>query len=93
MVHDAVWNQAWSGRRKSWQGKVPGQQILCIGCLEKRIGRTLTRDDFTDAPANDAKKNNMSDRLRDRLTRSARGGPARIGATTMKTREQLEATK
>ena len=39
MVKDKVWEQAWAGRRKSWQSKVPGQEILCIGCLEQRIGR------------------------------------------------------
>jgi hypothetical protein len=42
-----------------------GQEILCIGCLEKRIGRTLCRADFTDVPINNP--NLSSDRLRDRL--------------------------
>jgi hypothetical protein len=46
MVRDEVWEQAWAGRRKAWHGKLPGQEILCIGCLEARIGRTLKRDDF-----------------------------------------------
>jgi hypothetical protein len=32
-----VWEQAWAGRRKPWHGKVIGQEILCVGCLEKRI--------------------------------------------------------
>ena len=41
MVKDDVWEQAWCGRRKSWHGKIPGQEILCIGCLEKRLGRTI----------------------------------------------------
>ena len=36
-----AWEQAWAGRRKSWHGAVPGQEVLCIGCLEKRVGRTL----------------------------------------------------
>jgi len=31
MVHNHVWEQAWAGRRKSWQRRVPGQEILCIG--------------------------------------------------------------
>jgi hypothetical protein len=34
MVHDRVWEQAWAGRRKPHHSKVPGQEILCIGCLE-----------------------------------------------------------
>ena len=41
-----VWEQAWVGRRKSWHAKVPGQEVLCIGCLEQRLGRTLIRRDF-----------------------------------------------
>jgi hypothetical protein len=52
MVNDDVWEQAWSGRRKSYHGKLPGTEILCIGCLEERIGRTLTLHDFIDVPAN-----------------------------------------
>jgi hypothetical protein len=35
-VHDHVWAEAGMG----WRG------FLCIGCLEKRLGRTLCRDDF-----------------------------------------------
>jgi hypothetical protein len=62
MVHNHVWEQAWAGRRKSWQRRVPGQEILCIGCLERRIGRTLTGHDITHA------RSPISDRLRDRLT-------------------------
>jgi hypothetical protein len=63
-----VWDQAWAGRRKSWHGKVPGQEILCIGCLEQRLGRTLMRCDFIEAPINDPDDGDKSDRLRDRLT-------------------------
>lgn len=68
-VCDTVWELAWRGRRKSWHGKVPGTEVLCIGCLETRLGRTLTADDFKPgAPVNDPDKGNMSPRLRDRLT-------------------------
>jgi hypothetical protein len=68
MVNDDVWEQAWEGRRKSWHGRVPGQEILCIGCLENRIGRTLVAGDFIpDVPANDPNKSNMSECLRERL--------------------------
>jgi hypothetical protein len=69
MVKKSVWQLAWIGRRKSYHGKIPGQEILCIGCLENRIGRTLMRQDFTDAPINDPNDSHISRRLRDRLTR------------------------
>jgi hypothetical protein len=65
MVRDDVWEQAWVGRRKSWQ--TPDREFLCIGCLEERLGRTLTPCDFPDYPINDPAKYGMSDRLRSRL--------------------------
>lgn len=72
-VKDEVWAQAWAGRLKPWH-EIDGQQILCIGCLERRIGRTLMACDFTDAPINDLTdphcSNQMSDRMRDRLGRA-----------------------
>jgi hypothetical protein len=78
MVHDDVWDAAWNGRCKWWQS-LPGQQVLCIGCLEKRIGRTLTREDFIDAPINDPNQKRVSERMRPRLmateTRRLRGRP------------------
>ena len=43
-------------------------EILCIGCLEERLGRTLTRADFTDCRLNDPDKF-RSARLRSRLER------------------------
>jgi endogenous inhibitor of DNA gyrase (YacG/DUF329 family) len=67
MVKDRIWKQAWAGRRKSYHGKVPGQEILCIGCLEKRIGRILRRADFISAPINDPEQCTLSQRLLDRL--------------------------
>ena len=72
VVHDRVWQQAWDGRRKSWHGEVPGTEILCIGCLEQRLGRTLLRHDFTDCPVNDPDNPTMSERLRKRLTTTRR---------------------
>ena len=66
MVKDEVWGQAWgAGRRKSWR-ELFGPDILCIGCLEQQLGRTLTPRDFTDAPIN-KDRDSMSARLRDRL--------------------------
>jgi hypothetical protein len=49
IVHDHVWKKAgmkeWSDRGESG--------VLCIGCLEKRIGRRLTPSDFGDHIFND----------------------------------------
>jgi hypothetical protein len=42
MVTDEVWGQACP----------EGKGMLCIGCLEARLGRELTARDFTDAPVN-----------------------------------------
>lgn len=42
--------------------------MLCVGCLECRLGRTLNASDFTGAHINDMRRCAMSDRLRNRLT-------------------------
>lgn len=42
-VHDDVWKQSGVGRHAG---------MLCIGCLEKRIGRQLNYRDFGDVPIN-----------------------------------------
>lgn len=61
MVEHEVWEAAGMPR---WLG---GQ--MCIGCLEKRIGRKLTRADFMDVPLNDPDGfPGRSRRLQDRLT-------------------------
>ena len=35
-----------------WEKFGVGHGMLCIGCLEKRMGRKLTKDDLTDCPLN-----------------------------------------
>lgn len=42
MLTDEIWTAAWPAERG----------MLCIGCVEERLGRTLTASDFTDAPIN-----------------------------------------
>ena len=44
-----------------------GHGMLCIGCLENRLGGLLTKDDFTDCPLNAINLITGSTRLRDRL--------------------------
>ncbi|WP_306364498.1 hypothetical protein [Nocardia sp. CC227C] len=56
-VHDALWQHA--GARPD--------SILCIGCLESRLGRRLRHNDFLDAPLNDPVYGQHSERLRHRL--------------------------
>jgi hypothetical protein len=54
MVHDIVWRNA---------GMTP-EGYLCIGCLEKRLGRQLSAFDFKDLPINEFGKPSDSPRLR-----------------------------
>lgn len=56
MVQAAVWHAANPGRKG----------MLCIGCLEARLGRRLTPEDFTSAPINSIKEWH-SERLRSRI--------------------------
>lgn len=44
MVRPEVWDAATGGDRRV---------LLCVGCVEERLGRQLTPADFTDAPVND----------------------------------------
>jgi hypothetical protein len=44
----------------------PMAGMLCVGCLEERIGRRLRRDDFTSAPINAESGRRRSDRLKAR---------------------------
>jgi len=65
MVRNDVWEQALGH-------KIPPNEdhvFLCIGCLEKRIGRTLTRRDFIDCPLNTSPDWPRSARLRNRMRR------------------------
>jgi len=58
MVNKDVWKKS--------KGK---KGMLCIGCLEKRIGRRLLPEDFTDVPVNklpDPRSARLDDRIRGR---------------------------
>lgn len=58
MVKDSLWKKA---------VKKDTEIILCIGCLEDRIGRELTPEDFTEAPVNTFSFFKRSARLKTRL--------------------------
>lgn len=68
MIHDDLWEQAGMGH--GWKyysdpSKLDG--LLCVGCLESRLGRQLTKEDFTDAPVNTIWMRYMSERLKNRI--------------------------
>lgn len=51
-----------------WLGVMPTiSGMLCVGCLEKRLGRRLVRGDFTEATINSPKYVGKSQRLLSRL--------------------------
>lgn len=54
-------------RNDLWRKYGVGKGLLCIGCLEWRLGRPLGRGDFTDVPLNTDVDWRRSERLRDRL--------------------------
>lgn len=57
MVTDRVWRLA----------NPKDRGMLCIGCLESRLGKLLTSDDFTDCPLNAINQITGSTRLKNRL--------------------------
>lgn len=59
MLKDSVWYSAYARERG----------MLCIGCIEKRLGRKLTKVDFNDSHVNrPATGKVFSQRLMNRLT-------------------------
>lgn len=50
-----------------WTIYGPKRGMLCIGCLEERMGRKLNSADFTDAPVNREPNKFRSRRLDNRL--------------------------
>lgn len=49
-LHD---NEYYMVTDEIWKTACPEEKgMLCIGCLENRLGRQLTASDFTDAPIN-----------------------------------------
>jgi hypothetical protein len=63
VVHDDVWEDA------GMPVSVPysGAGVLCVGCIEHRLGRQLNADDFAPAPLNSGLFFDQSARLVSRL--------------------------
>ena len=55
MVHDSVWDS------------IADRGMLCIGCLEQRLGREVSGADFTLVPLNLEKVMTGSERLKARF--------------------------
>lgn len=62
MVTDKLWAKAASA-----YASIDNRGMLCIGCLEQAIGRTLVQTDFTNVPLNWMWPDQQSARLRQRL--------------------------
>jgi len=58
MIHDKLWAESGLG---------PDGGHLCVGCLEKRLGRQLAPADFKDVPLSHPPFGNLTVRLLDRL--------------------------
>lgn len=65
-VNTAKIEERYSLKNEVWQQANPRiKGMLCVGCVEKRLGRELTCADFTDVPLNGWKC--QSERLRKRV--------------------------
>jgi hypothetical protein len=60
MVHDKLWCSA----------GVTEHEILCIGCLEKRLGRELAGEDFSQHAPTNIETHRCTPRMQDRLGRT-----------------------
>jgi hypothetical protein len=52
---------------KVWDEVASKNELLCIGCLEKRIGRKLISEDFPEIELNYGKNYSQSRRLLNRM--------------------------
>jgi hypothetical protein len=69
MVKDKLWYEAVPTDDILYDRSTSHNIMLCIGCLEKRLGRKLCQKDFTRCPLNDHLYNH-SPRLKNRLQRT-----------------------
>jgi hypothetical protein len=68
-VKNAIWERVWPETSNGKLISKPNgpRHFLCIGCLEERLGRTLTSDDFEEGNILNRPQRGQSKRLRDRL--------------------------
>lgn len=63
----AAINEYYMVLRRLWNFYAPGVRMLCVGCLEKRMGRELQPGDFHPCRVNEHNRVHGSPRLRARL--------------------------
>jgi hypothetical protein len=73
MIRDDVWEQAWPGTANFADAEHGQGNYLCVGCLEKRLGRELNSSDFLDGGRHIMMQRGRkpSRRLRDRIRKPA----------------------
>jgi hypothetical protein len=65
-----IWEKVWPGTAmKSAHERMPMEHFLCIGCIEDRLGRRLTRADFDMRRKHNKFQPTMSPRFRNRVSR------------------------
>lgn len=73
MVHNTIWMEAFGvSGIEAWTEDYP-QGDLCIRCIERRLGRELKVNDFTNVPLNDPSLWNKSSLLISRLVGGTEG--------------------
>lgn len=68
-VHTGVVGDYYMIHKHLWAEFGCGDGMLCIACLERRMGRILTPSDFTDAPVNGGALTYRSERMISRVGR------------------------
>lgn len=68
-VHTGIIGDYYMVHKHLWAEFGSDDGMLCIACLENRMGRTLTPDDFSDAPVNYGSLTYRSERMISRIGR------------------------
>jgi hypothetical protein len=72
-VTNEIWEQAWPNTSNAKKNNPNGPRyFLCIGCLEEKLGRKLTRHDFVNNNVLNRPTSSQSKRLLNRLHNNQR---------------------
>ena len=67
LCEQPVWNEYFMVHRKIWDQYGAKNGMLCVGCLESRMGRELVPADFRNCEVNTDTNRSRSERLNNRL--------------------------